>query len=289
MAMDSNKANNNNFRWNNTCSAWAAYFNCRMMPHGGKIVFPITLVTLAWVASLTHDGCDYARLTGPGVEILTGSASIPFVHLGMEAFRIPGFYPATNSWRVAYSSQCEPYTHYNIIADRPWVTSEWLSFSSIVIGGTAMMFLWSGICLTLRPSYWKFVGVGSALASIVQMFSFVWFSTRLCHTTTRTFLDFQAGREVELAGSDASSCALFFASKCSIASICLYLSAALLILLGKYPTPVPKLIAQDDDESVAMLRQRYPRIRTRMNTKRPSNVLNNRPKDLAGLHSSSFA
>jgi hypothetical protein len=256
-----------------------------MMPHGGAILFPITLVTLGWIASLTHDGCDYARLTGPAVEILTGTSSIPFIDIGMTAFRVPQFYPASNTWRVAYSSECRPYSHLDIIADKAWVASEWLNFSSIVIGGTVMMFLWSGTCLTLRKNYWKCIGVGALLACLLQICSFVFFSTRLCHTTTKTFLDFEAGREIELSATGTSSCSLFFASKCSIASICLWLAAGLLILLGEYPTPVPKLIAHDEDERVAMVRQKYPRIRTRMNT-RPGSKLKNGPKQLAGPHGS---
>lgn len=268
--MDPNKASPRGTK----CSTWAAYFNaCRMMPHGGQIVVPITLMTLGWVASLTHDGCDYARLTGPGVEILTGSASVPYIDIGMSAYRIPQFYPATNSWRVAYSSDCVPYTHFEIIADKAWIASEWLHFSSVVVGGTVMMFLWSGTCLTLRPSYWRFIGVGALVASFLQMCSFVFFSTRLCHTTTKSFLDFESGREIELTDVGTSSCSLFFASKCSIASMCLYFAASLVILLNDYPTPVPKLIAHDDDEErVTMVRQRYPKIRTRMmkpSTKRP--------------------
>ena len=270
-----------------TCSTWAAYFNLRMMPHGGTILFPITLVTLGWVASLSHDGCDYARLTGPAVEILTGSSSIPFIDIGMSAFRVPQFYPASNNWRVAYSSECRPYSHPEIIMDRPWVASEWLNFSSIVIGGTVMMFLWSGTCLTLRTSYWRCIGLGAVLASFLQICSFVFFSTRLCHTTTTSFLDFEAGREIELTETGTSSCSLFFASKCAIASILLFLAAGLLILMGEYPTPVPKLIAHDDDERVAMVRQKYPRIRTRMNTRpRSSNPKNNGPKQLAGSNGS---
>eukprot|EP00985_Skeletonema_marinoi_P004040 scaffold1771_cov197-Skeletonema_marinoi.AAC.3 len=257
-------------------SIWAAYFNLRMMPHGGAILLPIILVTTGWVASLTHDGCDYARLTGPAVEILTGSSSIPYIHIGLSAYRVPQFYPASNSWRVAYSSDCRPYSHPEILEDRAWVASEWLNFSGIVIGGTVMMFLWSGTCLTLRKKYWMSIGVGALLACLLQMCSFVFFKTKLCHTSTKTFLDFEAGREIELSEASASSsCSLFFASKCAIASICLWLAAGLVILMGEYPRPVPKLIAHDDDERAAMIRQRNPpRFRTRM-TARPNSQLNN--------------
>ncbi len=211
---------------------------------------------------------------GPAVEILTGSSSIPFIHIGLSAYRVPQFYPASNAWRVAYSSDCRPYTHPEIIEDRSWIASEWLNFSSIVIGGTVMMFLWSGTCLTLRKNYWRSIGVGVLLACFLQMCSFVFFSTRLCHTTTKTFLDFEAGRETELSDTSTSSCSLFFASKCAIASICLWLAAGLLIVVGEYPRPVPKLIAHDDDERAAIIRHKYPRIRTRMNARPKNSQLN---------------
>ena len=264
-------------------SIWAAYFNLRMMPHGGAILLPIIMVTTGWVSALTHDGCDYAKLTGPAVEILTGSSSIPFIHIGMSAYRVPQFYPASNSWRVAYSSDCRPYTHPSIIEDKAWVASEWLYFSSIVVGGTVMMFLWSGTCLTLRKNYWRSIGVGALIACFLQIFSFVFFSTRLCHTTTKTFLDFEAGREIELSETSASSCSLFFASKCAIASICLWLAAGLLILFGEYPRPVPKLIAHDDDETAAMIRQKHPRIRTRMNTRSSNSQQNSNSQQSRSL------
>ena len=260
-----------------------------MMPHGAPILLPMILVTTGWIASLTHDGCDYAKLTGPAVELLTGSSSIPFIHIGMSAYRVPQFYPATNKWRVAYSSECQSYGHKEIIADRAWVSSEYLNFASIVIGGTAMMFLWSGTCLTLRKNYWRCVGVGALLACFLQMCSFVFFSTRLCYTTTKTFLDFEAGREIELYETDASSCSLFFASKCSITAVCLWLAGGFVILLGEYPRPVPKLIAHDDDdERAAIIRQRYPRIRSRMNN-RPNGQLNNSQRTMGQNGSMSMA
>ena len=84
----------------NISPGWVDFYDFRVMPHGGSILIPITIVTMAWVASLATDGCDYSRLTGPGVEILTGSAVVPYVDLGMNAYRIPEFYPITNSWWV---------------------------------------------------------------------------------------------------------------------------------------------------------------------------------------------
>mmetsp|Transcript_2564 Transcript_2564/g.5489 ORF Transcript_2564/g.5489 Transcript_2564/m.5489 type:complete len:342 (+) Transcript_2564:142-1167(+) len=235
------------------CSRVTDYFNCRMMPHGGPILFPIVLVTLGLCASLADDGCDYARLRGAAVEMLTGSSAVPFIDCGMSAYRIPGFYPAENAWRVVYSDECQPYQYMNLLSDTSWVAANWLRFLSLVVGGTTTMFLWTSTCLTLRPKYWQAAGIGAALACLSQMCSFVWFYTKLCHTSTTNFGDFEAGREVEV-NSEAnatSSCTLFFGSNCAITSCVLWGVASAVILLREYPMPVPKLIARD--EHVAMV------------------------------------
>lgn len=240
------------------CSRGADYFNCRMMPHGGPVLFPIVLATLGLCASLADDGCDYARLRGAAVEMLTGTAAVPFVDCGMSAYRVPGFYPAEQSWRVVYSDECRPYRHMSLLADTSWVAAEWLRFLGLVVGGTTTMFLWTSTCLTLRPNYWHAAGAGAAIACLCQTCSFVWFYTKLCHTSTTNFEDFEAGREVEYnpnsnegASHAASSCSLFFGSKCAIVSCVFWGAAAAVMLLREYPVPVPKLVAHE--ENVAMV------------------------------------
>ena len=238
---------------------WYDRHNIRIMPHGGTILFPILLVTAGWIAALAHDGCDFARLTGPAVEMLTGSPSVPFVDCGMTAYRIPGFYPAANTWRVLYSDECVPYDYIDVLADRPWVSAEWLNFLSMVFGGAAMMFLWSGTFLTLTPNSWRIAGIGVALAFACQACSMVWFYTDLCNTSSTNIDEFNASKENNNAVDDgnessaSSSCDLFFGSKCVITSCCLWFVAAIVILFGKYPMPVPRLIAYDDSESVGMV------------------------------------
>ena len=247
------------------CDKTTDYFACRLMPHGGPVLFPIVLTTLALTASLADDGCDYARLYGAGVEMLTGSNAVPFVDCGMTAYRMPMYYPAEDDWRVAYSEECRPYQYMNLLADTSWIAAEWLRFFSLVVGGTTVTFLWTSTCLTLRPTYWKAAGVGAGVACLFQLLSFVWFYTKLCHTSTTNFLDFEAGREVELNANDnmavgsgaeghvqtGSSCGLFFGSKCAISSCVFWGVSSAVILLRDYPVPVPKLIA--DDEDVAMI------------------------------------
>lgn len=230
------------------CSRGADYFNCRTMPHGGAVLFPTVMATLALCASLADDGCDYARLRGAAVQMLTGSSAVPFVDCGMSAYRVPDFYPSENAWRVVYSDACRPYEYMNLLADTSWVAAEWLRFFGLVLGMTTASFLWTSTCLTLRPNYWQGAGIGAALACLCQMCSFVWFYTKLCHTSTTNFEDFESGREVELDArhDNPSSCTLFFGSKCAITSCVFWGFASALVLVREYPTPVPKLIVHDE-------------------------------------------
>ena len=93
----------------NRCARAADYFSCRLMPHGGPVLFPVVLATLGLCAVLVDDGCDYARLSGAGATLLTGSDAVPWVDVGMTKYRVPSFYPAQNAWRVAYADECRPY------------------------------------------------------------------------------------------------------------------------------------------------------------------------------------
>ncbi|KAL7550194.1 hypothetical protein ACHAWF_016551 [Thalassiosira exigua] len=238
------------------CVRTADYFNCRLMPHGGPVLLPVVLATLGLGSSLADDGCDYARVSGAAAELLAGSEMVPYVDCGMAAYRVPGFYPAENSWRVAYSDECREYGHLDLLEDTSWVAAEWLRFLGLVVGGTTAMFLWTSTCLILRPNYWRMAGLGTVIACLCQMCSFVWFYTKLCHTSTTNFEDFEAGREVE--GHDSSgnelgsSCTLFFGSKCAITSCVMYGAASAAILLRPYPMPVPKLIAQEEQAAMMM-------------------------------------
>eukprot|EP00581_Thalassiosira_minuscula_P017003 CAMPEP_0183716434 /NCGR_PEP_ID=MMETSP0737-20130205/10357_1 /TAXON_ID=385413 /ORGANISM="Thalassiosira miniscula, Strain CCMP1093" /LENGTH=380 /DNA_ID=CAMNT_0025945711 /DNA_START=220 /DNA_END=1363 /DNA_ORIENTATION=+ len=237
-----------------TFARGADYFNCRLMPHGGAVLFPVLLSTLGLCATLVDDGCDYARLRGAGVILLAGSASVPYVDCGISAYRIPDFYPAEKKWRVHYTGECMPYEHMDILADTSWVASEWLRFFALVIGATTALFLWTSTCLTLRPKHWLAAGIGALLTCIFQTCSFVWFYTKLCHTSAADFEDFESGREVETNQQETdaiapSSCELFFGSKCAVTSCVLWAAASLMILLRKYPNPVPRFIVAEEDDA----------------------------------------
>ena len=187
-------------------------------------------------------------LRGASAALLAGSSAVPYVDAGMAAYRAPGFYPAENAWRVAYSQGCTPYERPELLSDPAWAAAEWLRFLSVVAGGTVSAFLWTGSFLTLRRHHWRAAGVGVALAGALQACSFVWFLTKLCHTSATDFDDFEAGREVEgnLQDIRASTCEMFFGSKCSITACAFYGAAAAAMLCRKYPAPVPRLVLEEE-------------------------------------------
>eukprot|EP00956_Cyclotella_meneghiniana_P021314 scaffold38698_cov73-Cyclotella_meneghiniana.AAC.1 len=198
-------------------------YNIRLMPHGGSLLFPAILTTMAWLSSISTNGCDYSRFTGPGVEILTGSSLVPFIYLGMDAYVIPEFYPKSNLWMVSVESECVPYQY--MLEDSSWTAGKRFDFLSLWSGGASAMILWMGTFLVLSPRQWKAVEEFQSQDSVGD-------------TTT--------------AESSLSSCSLFYGSRCSIASIFLYLMASFVILFREYPTPDAKLLAEESYQMVPM-------------------------------------
>ena len=235
-------------------SGWVDRYNIRLMPHGGVILIPITLITIAWLVSISSNGCDYARLTGPGVELLTGSSVIPYIHLGMDAYIIPEFYPMSNSWMVSIESECIPYQF--TVEDSPWIAGKRFSFLSLWAGGAAATFLWIGTFIVLTPRQWKAAGIIVLFAALFQVLSFTWFSTALCDTSSASIEDFSSkGLETAVsAEAGISSCTLFYGSRCSIASLILYWIASFIILFAEYPIPEPKLLAEENYQMLRMAR-----------------------------------
>lgn len=234
-------------------SGWIERYNIRLMPHGGMILIPITLVTIAWLASISTNGCDFSRLTGAGVEMLTGSSIIPYIHLGMNAYVIPEFYPMSNSWQVSIESECMPYQYP--VEDNAWIAGKRFGFLSLWAGSASAILLWVGTFIVLTPRQWKAAGVLVLFACLFQVLSFAWFNTALCHTTSTSFSELKSDEINEASAEDdggESSCSLFYGSRCAIASLLLYLVSSAMILLGEYPIPEPKLIAKDNYEMLTI-------------------------------------
>ena len=235
----------------------AIYYDIRLLPHGPITLIPAVIASLCVCLSISDDGCDYARLTGSAIELLTGSNIVPFVHVGHVAYRIPDYYPEDNTWFVPYTNECIPYT--DVIFDSSWNASTWFRFMGMIVGMTTTMFLWTSTCLTLRPIQWRTCGLGAVLTCTCYTLSFVWFYTKLCSTTTTNYEDFAYGREVEM-GQDPresgyrppTSCLLFFGSRCTLASCFLWALVASIVLLCKF-TIQPRLMIYDEKNMIAMV------------------------------------
>lgn len=228
----------------------AIYYDIRLLPHGPITLIPAIIASLGVCLSIADDGCDYARLTGSAIELLTGSNIVPFVHVGHVAYRIPDYYPDEDTWHVPFTNECVTYDHSMI--DFSWSASIWLRYMGLVVGMTTTMFLWTSTCLTLRAPLWRTCAIGALLTSTCHTLSFVWFYTKLCSTTTTNYEDFANGHEVEMGHRQPTSCLLFFGSRCSLASCFLWSVVAMIILLCKFPIQ-PRLMLYVENNMIDMV------------------------------------
>eukprot|EP00551_Chaetoceros_affinis_P007943 CAMPEP_0203678946 /NCGR_PEP_ID=MMETSP0090-20130426/33746_1 /ASSEMBLY_ACC=CAM_ASM_001088 /TAXON_ID=426623 /ORGANISM="Chaetoceros affinis, Strain CCMP159" /LENGTH=137 /DNA_ID=CAMNT_0050546395 /DNA_START=34 /DNA_END=444 /DNA_ORIENTATION=+ len=135
-----------------------------ILPHGGYALIPATLATMAWMTSLSLDGCDYARLTGPAVESLTNSNIYPYVEIGFHSYRIPSFYSDFELWKLRFSDPCVAYNIFDeqqhedfdeegkqqfdapVVIDPTggffWSIGSMSHKIGTIVGGAATMFLW---------------------------------------------------------------------------------------------------------------------------------------------------
>lgn len=192
-------------------------YECRLLPHGAYTLVPTTFATLAWIASLSQDGCDYARLSGKNVEALTGQDIFPYLEVGMSAYRIPKWDPADESWSINYHDECESYDDFKVGA--AFELARIFAFLALVFGGGGALFLWFSSCFVFGPSTWRWAGYEVALASFFQILAFSWFGSDLC--------------------SGDSSCTMHYGSNSDIIALMFWFCSAVLIF-RKYPTPTPK-------------------------------------------------
>jgi hypothetical protein len=217
-----------------------------------------TVCTLAWIASLFQDGCDFARVEGPVVERLikdggegsgdndgTPSTSSstqtipPWLEFGIGAYRSPRLITDTDStststststsnsneeWETSFDEPCQLYP--SDFQDAPWTTSRALAFLALVLGGGGTLFvLLAATCLAFSKATWRWTGYELCLASLCQTLSVVvWFQTSICTW---------------------NSCRLFWGSQADIAAAALWFLGGL-FMVCRYPTPITKL--QEEQE-----------------------------------------
>ncbi len=251
-----------------------------ILPHGGYTLIPATIATMAWMTSLSLDGCDYARLTGRSVEKITHSNIYPYIEIGYHSYRVPSFYTAFESWEVRFTDPCIPF-------DIDFSTSSWSLSNSqelltdgankqeindneiidptlgifwsigrmghniaTIVGGGSALFLWVPcICLSYTERTWRIGGLLLIIAAFFQLFSMVWFFNTLCMTR-------------------GSSCHFYYGSYASFASFGLYV-IGFISVFWKYPSPIiVKLVQKRIEEEF----QRYQTNRPGLSRLESSNV-----------------
>jgi len=198
--------------------------SCRLLPHGAYSLLPAGFATIAWLCSLSQDGCDYSKLEGPIVQKITNSEIIPFLEIGFVGYREPAYYAEDDSWRVIYTGTCSLFDDASI-QDSYWIAGKALAFVALVLGGAGALFLWFSTCFVFSRGTWRWSGYQVMLAFICQCLAFLWFATAICND---------------------NSCSLLFGANTDICASVFYFIASVLILV-RYPTPLPK-----EDREVAV-------------------------------------
>ena len=188
--------------------------SCRLLPHGAYSLLPATLTTLGWIASLFHDACNYAKVTGNVVDDMSNTPDLPFVQVGFQAYREASYNVETNEWDIVKSGVCIEYPSDVVEMDWYWNFSKAFSFLALVLGGGATFFLWIPTCLRFNRGSWRWAGYEVALACIFQALSFLWFATDLCMN---------------------NNCELLYGAKADIIATVFWFVAALLIFCH-YPS-----------------------------------------------------
>lgn len=194
-----------------------------LLPHGGYPLIAATLSTMAWITALSHDGCDFVRLTGPSAYTLTAPEEYPFIELGFRSYRVPVLYEDYNEWQIRYSDACRPYdvirgeeNDNSFDFDIWWRIGSTTHYIGLVLGGAACMFLWvSSTCLAITKLNWRLLGIQLFLASFFHLSSFLWFFNGLCYT-------------------EGTECHWFYGSNSLIGAIALYFFSCVTIFV-KYP------------------------------------------------------
>mmetsp|Transcript_21146 Transcript_21146/g.38415 ORF Transcript_21146/g.38415 Transcript_21146/m.38415 type:complete len:262 (-) Transcript_21146:1038-1823(-) len=202
----------------------------RLLPHGGYTLIPATLSTVAWLASLSQDGCDYARLTGFIVASATKSASVEFLEVGFTAYREPVL--EGDDWKIQRTGECLAYDENVFHQDAFWMAAKAFAFIALVLGGGGALFLWFSSCCLFSRGTWRWAGYEVLLASISQSLGFLWFATSICNTGD-------------------SQCTLSYGSKANIAAAGLWFISALSIFC-KYPQP-KQILDEDEEEEQAVV------------------------------------
>lgn len=188
---------------------------CQCFPHGVYGVSIVFLSMMAWLVSLSKDGCDYSRIVGPIVADITNNPDTPFVDAGFNHYRAP-MINDSGDWVLDYSVQCDEYNLDVVTIDSAWRFATFTTFLSLVVGGGGSLYVLLSLCLTFRESTWRWAGYELLAAVIFQVMTFSWFATSVCHEKN-------------------NECTMNYGSRADMLASVLW-GASLLCLFRKYPS-----------------------------------------------------
>lgn len=188
---------------------------CRLCPHGVYAAFPAIFGTLAWLACLSKDGCDYARVTGPIVADITNNPDVPWIDAGFFYYREPKY--QNMEWIVDLSEPCQVYNTDVVNIDAAWTFAKFTAFVALVLGGSGAIFVWFASFFAYKKHTWRWAGYEMLAAVVLQALTYTWFATSLCR-----------GNE----GQD--NCDMHYGAQADIIAIVLW-TVAVLFILCKYP------------------------------------------------------
>lgn len=118
--------------WN--CGELFRGVSCLYLPHGFYSLLAAALASMAFWTTLVQDGCDYVKLEGGNVELISGSDVLPYLEVGVSQYRAPLYYTASSEWKMVYTEECLDYP-MDQEKDMLWNMARWTTFCSSVLGG----------------------------------------------------------------------------------------------------------------------------------------------------------
>jgi len=214
--------------------------------------------TVASLASLFQDGCNFAVVSGPIVQQLHPTftnQALPYLELGIAAYREPELQQqppgtaeqqqqqqqqqpppppvnggnknstdfTTPSWIGAGGGACTEYPQEQLF-DTVWKSAQAFAFLALVLGGGGTIFAWCSTCFVFSRVTWRWTGYELILASICQGLVYLWFQTQMCSWNT---------------------CSMSYGAKSDLLAVTLWFVSGIMVLC-RYPMPLRELVAAND-------------------------------------------
>mmetsp|Transcript_29675 Transcript_29675/g.66983 ORF Transcript_29675/g.66983 Transcript_29675/m.66983 type:complete len:269 (+) Transcript_29675:201-1007(+) len=188
---------------------------CHLLPHGLYVFLPASVALMAWLATLSKDDCDYAKVTGDIVAEITGSPEVPFVEVGFDHWRGPEHNGETDEWSINIAEPCQEINTDIIRKDGVWRLSKGMSYFSLILGGAGTLLVWCAVWFYLSREIWRWPGILLCSSALVQALTFSWFGSAFCK-------------------EESTACAMNYGARVDVLSCCLWMFSSLLVF-SRYP------------------------------------------------------